>query len=162
MEVTEKAMVNIDWAVPIDELTMGEEDPGEVAPRYWIPLAIEKQTPQAFWDALITVKKPIPIDEGDMNDAVPWWQLYGTSKSNMIKARDHAEMKGIDPDEKLDERLARENDFGSSEHAENRKRFEKAKRDAEREKRKRAAEKSRKISKALLGECREVSVRGFR
>lgn len=136
-----------------------ENEYGEIAPRFWVPIVIGKQAPQAFWNELVRSNEPKPEDEGDLNGAMPWWECYESKSSNILKPREHPKIEGIDPDENPNERLARENDYGSNHHTENRKRLEKAKRDAEREKRKRAQEKSRKISKALsCGVNREASV----
>lgn len=156
-----RANVGIKLPVPIAELTAVGKDEhyGEIAPRYWAPIVIGNQAPQTFWDELVKSKEPPPDHEGDLDGAVPWWQLYQTNEGRLLEPRKQPEISGIDPDENRNERLARENDFGSDRHAENRKAFEKAKKDADREKRKRAQEKSRKISKMLpQGEDREVYV----
>ena len=144
------------WGIPNEQVSppedadLAEKDLtiGEVAPRYWIPVVIGKQAPRTFWNELVNSKEPESLDEDDLNDAKPWWELYQVKDGNFLRPCEHPEIKGIDPDENQDERLARENDFGSAKHTDNRKRTEKAKRDAQRERRKRAQEKARKISES--------------
>lgn len=159
MDVIDESLVGQTWAVPVDELTAITGEYGEIAPRYWIPIVIGKKAPQTFWNELMKSNEPGPAEQGDLNGAMPWWELYEANDGNILEPCKHPKIEGVDPDESRDERLARENDFGSDQHTENRKRLERAKRDAEREKRKRALEKSRKIAKKLPpGENREVSV----
>jgi hypothetical protein len=156
-DAAEDAIVGLDTTVPRKELTAMSDAYPEVAPRYWIPIVIGNEAPQTFWNELLKSTEPKPTDEGDLDGAMPWWELYESSTGNLLKVREQPKIEGVDPDETRNERLARENDLGSDRHTENRKNFEKAKRDAEREKRRRAQEKSRKISKALsLGENREA------
>ena len=150
--------IGVTKTVPIEELTAAGGAYGEIAPRYWVPIVIGNQAPQTFWNELLKSTEPKPTDEGDLDGAMPWWELYESSTGNLLKVREQPKVAGMDPDENQNERLKRENDLGSDHHAANRKNFEKAKRDADREKRKRAQEKSRKISQALsLGENREAS-----
>ena len=120
----------------------------EIAPRYWIPIVIGKQAPQTFWNELVKSNAPKPFDEGDLEGAKPWWELYEVQGGIILKPCKHPKVIGIDPDESQNERLARENDLGSNHHTENRKRTEKAKRDAQRDRRKRAQEKAQKIAES--------------
>ena len=168
----ERWMVNIDadmcgitdWSVPLGPVAdedgtkytfatkPGEEgfDPmGDLVPRYWIPVVIGRQAPQTFWNDLVKSNAPMPFDEGDLSSAKPWWELYQKQGCNFLRQYVHPEIARIDPDESRDERLARENDRGSNYHTENRKRTEKAKRDAHRERLKKAQEKARKLSETV-------------
>lgn len=120
----------------------------EIAPRYWIPVVVGKQAPQRFWTELVLSEHPKPMDEDDLEGVKPWWEHYEIQGGLFLKSYEPPFIKGIDPDEDSNERVARENDHGSDKHTENRKRFERAKKDAQREKRKRAQEKAKKLSKA--------------
>ncbi|KAI6900099.1 hypothetical protein KC318_g8640 [Hortaea werneckii] len=60
----------------------------------------------------------------------------------MLLRYEHPKITSVDPDEAINERLARQNDFGSAQHSENRRRLEQAKRDVKREKRRKADEKA--------------------
>ena len=122
---------------------------GDPAPRYWIPIAIGKQAPKSFWNDLVSSDEPEPFDENDLVGAKPWWETYQVKGGYFLKHYEQPNILGIDPDESRDERLARENDFGSYQHAENRRRTEKAKIEAQREKRKRAQDKARKVKEML-------------
>ena len=147
MNKIEEDLWGKDWGISLDELTKSsEETVGEIAPRYWTPVVIGEKAPQTFWNELVKSTEPKPLDEGDLDRAKPWWERYHARGGNFLKPCEHPAIKGIDPDETREERLARENDSGSRWHAENRKKTEKAKRDAERDKRKRAQERARKIS----------------
>ena len=119
---------------------------GDPAPRYWIPVVIGKQSPQTFWSELVKSNAPEPFHEGDLDDAKPWWELYEIQGGQFLKHLEQPAIEGFDPNETSNEKLARENDLGANHHTENRKRTERAKRDAQREKRRRAQEKARKFS----------------
>ncbi|KAK3725501.1 hypothetical protein LTR37_000471 [Vermiconidia calcicola] len=156
----EEDMCGKDWSIPAAELSTGNDGKvgvvargkgpplGEIAPRYWIPVIVGRQAPQTFWNDLVKSDEPKPMDEGDLDSAKPWWERFKNKECNTLVPLDHPEVKGIDPDENTNERLARENDRGSNYHTENRKSAEKAKRDTQRERRKRAQEKARKISES--------------
>jgi len=121
---------------------------GEIAPRYWGPQVVGTDSPNLFWKKLTSSQTPKPVHEGDIDVAKPWWCRYASNETCFLTPREHPEVKRVDPDEKEQERVARENDYGSLHHAENRKRVERAKRDAQRERRIRANEKARKLSEA--------------
>ncbi|KAK3705009.1 hypothetical protein LTR37_013526 [Vermiconidia calcicola] len=156
----EEDMCGKDWSIPEAELSTGDDGKvgvvargkgpllGEIAPRYWIPVIVGRQAPQTFWNDLVKSDEPKPMDEEDLDSAKPWWERFKNKECNTLVPLDHPEIKGIDPDENTNERLARENDRGSNYHTENRKSAEKAKRDSQRERRKRAQEKARKISES--------------
>ena len=119
----------------------------ELAPRNWIPVILGTKSPQAFWEEVKNAEYPGPFDIGDLIGVKPWWTLYRDNTSSALKPYVHPELRGPDPDEMQHERLARENDFGSAHHSENRKRTENAKRDAKRDQRKRAQQKADAIRK---------------
>lgn len=121
---------------------------GELAPRYWKPVAIGSESPNMFWGNMLKSKESTPVDSDDLKDVQPWWYRY-VAESCFLLPRDHPSIDGVDPDEKEHERLARQNDKGSLHHAENRKQLERAKRDAQRQRRIRAAEKARKYSEGI-------------
>ena len=164
MDRIEEEMVGKVWGVSMKDVTRDgvtfyfAPDPkdkelsiqGDIAPRYWIPVVIGRQAPQTFWKELVESKAPEPFDDGDLDGTRPWWELYAVpgSECTFLKHYEEPEMRGIDPDENLNERLARENDHGANQHTENRKRLEKAKRDAQRERRLKAQAKARKISES--------------
>ena len=151
MDVIDADLVGQTWAVPVQELTAISGEYGEIAPHYWIPIIIGNQAPQTFWNEVIKSNEPLPAEEGDLDGAMPWWELYEVKDGNLLEPCKHPKIEGIDPDESLNDRLARETDFGSAQHAANKKRLEKAKIDAEREQRRRDKEKARKLAKSLPG-----------
>lgn len=119
---------------------------GDVAPRCWAPIVVGQEAPQTFWTKLVKSDEPEPIDKEDLVDVKPWWDMYQTRDSCALRQYDHPKIEGVSPTETQRERLARENDNGSLHHAENRRKAEIAKKDADRERRKRAMEKARKLS----------------
>nr|POE85164.1 hypothetical protein CFP56_67322 [Quercus suber] len=132
-----------DFTVLIEEVEMAASD---IAPRYWMPNAYGKQAPQVFWNETIR-SYPKPLDEDDFKSAVPWWERYETPVSLLLKPYPTPFVVGIDPDESINERLARENDNGSASHAQNRVQFERAKRDATEAQRKKLRAKERRLEK---------------
>ena len=156
-EATDGTQVGPTESIAVAELTAVISEYGEIAPHNWVPIVIGKTAPQTFWNELVKSNEPGPDQEGDLEGAMPWWELYDSKDGNILKPREHPILEGVDPDETRNERLARENDYGSNEHTENRKRLEKAKRDTEKEKRRRAQEKAHKLSKRPPhGENRQV------
>ncbi|KAK5122593.1 hypothetical protein LTR85_003856 [Meristemomyces frigidus] len=127
-------------------------DTDEVIPRYWIPIAfprnVEQGTswaPQTFWNEIIN-SSPQPMHEGDLDGVRPWWEQAKAPDSIFLRPYTPPVIKGIDPDENQNERFARENDHGADQHAQNRKRTELAKRDAQRKRREKQDEKVRKFA----------------
>jgi L-amino acid N-acyltransferase YncA len=149
-------MVGKTWGVDTDQIDVSDLetnpdsgiDLGEIAPRYWVPIVIGNKAPKTFWHEQVTSEKPKPYDDDDLEGAKPWWELYQSRGSAILKPWIHPEIEGVDPNETRDERLARENDSGSNFHTENRKKKEKAKKDADREKKKLAQEKAQKMHKS--------------
>ncbi|OTA29931.1 hypothetical protein BTJ68_10218 [Hortaea werneckii EXF-2000] len=122
------------------EITKCVED---IVPSYWIPHGFPGSSSlQAFWEEVSNSKHPEPVEESDLDGVHPWWECLQPYHNMMLLRHEHPEISSVDPDETIDERLARENDFGSAQHSENRRRLERAKRDAKREKRKKADEKT--------------------
>lgn len=161
MSKTDEELCGKQWSVQVDPVTitdgtkfyfatMQEGLPlmGDLAPRYWIPVVIGKQAPQTFWNELVRSSEPKPLDEEDLSGVKPWWEMYQVQGGSFLKQMEHPPITGISPDESTNDRIARENDYGSNTHTENRKRTEKAKRDAQRERRRKAQEKVRKISES--------------
>lgn len=124
--------------------------PSDLAPRSWIPVSFGDESVESFWDNMKNPnnKKPKCCDEGDLVGVEPWWTTYEDATSIILKPCPPPEIKGIDPRESSDERLARENDQGSHTHAENRKRTEIAKKEAKRERAKKKQEKFENLFKA--------------
>lgn len=166
----ESAMAGSNWKVPQSDLVAPDgqtyyfaPDPkrgdlliqGDPAPRDWVPLFIGTESPKMFWSKLIASKTPPPVDEGDLDGVKPWWETYVNSYSCSVKPCEHPADNGVQPTETQQEKFRRENDNGSLHHAENRKRAEIAKKDADREKRKKAMEKAKKLS-VPAGPSREV------
>lgn len=124
----------------------------EAIPRYWVPIAFPlnvkeriSMAPQTFWNNIISKDStPDPMDKGDLDNAEPWWKLLDGPNSSLLQRCPTPEIKGISPDENLDERLARENDDGADKHAQNRINTERAKQDAKRARLERAEAKARK------------------
>lgn len=162
MNKIDEEMCGKTWAIPMNDVTVEgitfyfAPDPkkqhllimGEPAPQYWKPIVIDRQAPLSFWRNIVKSNDPQPVDEDDLKDVMPWWQLHQVKGGYFLQHYEQPLVTGIDPDEDLNERLARENDFGSDQHTQNRKRTEKAKRDAQRDRRLRAQEKARKISES--------------
>jgi len=161
MDKIVQELCGITVSIPHEDLTLSDgsvryfaPDPkmkdlllmGDVAPRYWAPIVIGNQAPQTFWNDLLKSNEPEPLDEGDLNGSKPWWDLYHVKGGNFLRPAVHPAITGIDPDEALDERLARENDNGSLQHTQNRISRDKAKRDAQRQRREKAAERARKFN----------------
>ena len=155
----EEEMVGKKWAISENDFTTPDgttyyfaPDPanmdlliqGDAAPRYWVPIVIGKLSPSTFWAGLIKAP-PTPFDADDLAGARPWWETYADASGSSLQPYEHPIVKGIDPRESQRERLLRENDYGSTQHAENRKQAEKAKIDATNERRKKAEEKAKKL-----------------
>lgn len=115
----------------------------DIVPTYWIPHGFPGSSSlQAFWKDVSNSKHPEPVEESDLDGVRPWWECLQPYHNMMLLRYEHPSITSVDPDETLDERLARENDLGSAQHSENRRRLERAKRDAKREKRRKADEKT--------------------
>lgn len=154
MDKIEEDMHNIDWKLPMHDIEVRDTkyyfapNPkkhdltlmGEPVPRYWIPTTMGRQAPQTFWSDLVKSEEPQPVDEDDLVDVKPWWEHLPSAQCHFLRPYVQPWIKGIDPDESIEERIARENDNGSSRHAENRRRTERAKQTAKRDSRKRALE----------------------
>ncbi|TKA23802.1 hypothetical protein B0A50_07084 [Salinomyces thailandicus] len=136
----------------------------ELVPPYWVPRELANMSPQTFWNKNSEPRDPAPVDEGDLDSARPWWQLLQPVESslNMALPHDHPNIKGIDPDEKLNERLARENDYGSAQHTKNRFRLEAAKQQARRNERRKGEEKAKKFEARHHGMRHEPIKPGIR
>ncbi|KAK6441990.1 hypothetical protein LTR95_001776 [Oleoguttula sp. CCFEE 5521] len=106
--------------------------PNEVAPRYWVPTKIDRQSPKLFWSALAQSTDVKPIDEVDLLNQHPFWTLFKDDKSAFLADHEHPVVAGPDPDENENERLARENDLGSGRVAEAKLATERAKLEARR------------------------------
>ncbi|KAK5111475.1 hypothetical protein LTR62_004927 [Meristemomyces frigidus] len=122
------------------------KDDQEFAPRSWAPLVIDNKAPHTFFKDLMASNNPSPLNEQDLHGARPWWELYKSRDASLLLPYVHPNIAGADPDESLEERLAREADHGASAHTENRKRFEKAKRVAAAEKKARLEACGKKAS----------------
>ncbi|KAI6884820.1 hypothetical protein KC360_g4019 [Hortaea werneckii] len=115
---------------------------GDIVPSYWIPHGFPGSASlQAFWEDVSSSKHPGPVEESDLDGVLPWWIRLQPYHNMMLLRYEHPIITSVDPGETFDERLARENDLGSAQHSENRRRLERAKRDAKREKRRKADEK---------------------
>lgn len=160
LDRTEEEMVGKVWAVSQNDIVgldgktyyfapdLNDKDlliQGEIAPQYWSPVVIGKDSPTTFWINLINSKSPEPQDEGDLVGVRPWWERYEAG-DNTLRPIEHPIIVGIQPGETEQLRLRRENDQGSLYHTENRQRLEVAKVQAERERRRKAMEKARKLS----------------
>lgn len=148
MERTEKEMAGIEWSIPQNDHVAPDgktyyfaPDPkneyrliqGAVAPRYWTPVIIGNMSASTFWTRLVGSEKPKTCQEGDLDGARPWWEMYHGSAACTLIPYQQPKIQGIDPKETSEERLKRENDLGSLHHADNRKRAERAKIEAERD-----------------------------
>jgi len=148
LQKVDKGLRGLTLGVPMEDVTLSDGNIlqfacesndkgvlllGDAAPRYWLPRAIGKQAPQAFWREIVASNAPKPVDEDDLKGVKPWWDLYQTKESAFLQPVVQPSVKGVDPDETTDERLARENDNGSDRHTQNRKRTETAKRELQRE-----------------------------
>lgn len=121
---------------------------GDVVPRYWIPTQMDDYPLDLFWAGHIRADKPKPVDEGDLEGAKPWWKTYQDKECSMLRPLKHPEITRVDPDENEAERLARENDNGGDNAAENRVATEKAKRLANRKRTLAKRDKAHKFSGA--------------
>ncbi|GAB1743555.1 hypothetical protein NU219Hw_g485t1 [Hortaea werneckii] len=122
----------------------------DIVPSCWIPHGfLGSASPQAFWEDISSSKHPEPVEEGDLDGACPWWDRIRPYHNVMLLRYEHPEITTVDPDETIDERLARQNDFGSAQHSENRRRLEQAKKNAKREKRRKADEKTLAMNPSL-------------
>lgn len=157
MDRIDEEMVGKDWEIPMIDIQAegitlhfapSPKDKqkaivGDAAPRYWIPIVIDKVAPQTFWNELMRSQEPKPVDDGDLDDVKPWWELYQTPDCSILKHYQPPYIKGIDPDESEVERLARESDFGGHRRMENKARFQKAKKAAELKRKQKAEERAR-------------------
>ncbi|KAK4545344.1 hypothetical protein LTR36_003524 [Oleoguttula mirabilis] len=148
----DEEMCGMTREIPTEEATAASE---EAIPRYWIPIAFPRNVgagtsmaPQTFWNDIIK-SAPKPMDENDLDGARPWWEQLKAPGSIFLQPYLSPSIDGIDPDENTDERLARENDHGADQHAQNRRRFELAKRSVQRERKKKVEEKARKFGEGL-------------
>ncbi|RMY22362.1 hypothetical protein D0867_02764 [Hortaea werneckii] len=115
----------------------------DIVPSCWIPHGFPgSASPQAFWEDISSSKHPEPVEESDLDGVCPWWDRLQPYHNMMLLRYEHPKITSVDPDETIDERLARQNDFGSAQHSENRRRLERTKKDAKREKRRKADEKA--------------------
>lgn len=146
----DEKMCGVTRGVPTDEVAAVSD---EVAPQYWdltvMGGPLLRQSPQTFWNEIIRSDAPKPMHDGDLDGVKPWWQHYKAPESIFLKPYSHPNIKGIDPDENQNEKLARENDYGADQHAQNRKRLEAAKRDKQHEKRIKTQEKARKFRESV-------------
>ncbi|KAG9191544.1 hypothetical protein G6011_10278 [Alternaria panax] len=77
---------------PPDTFTEGKE----LAPRYWLEVKIGGESLREVWKGLINPEKePKPLDENDVVDYLPWWELY----------EDVVYTEIIDDDEGQDQRI---------------------------------------------------------
>ncbi|KAK4505616.1 hypothetical protein PRZ48_003579 [Zasmidium cellare] len=128
---------------------------GDMIPRYWIPSTFGRQDPQTFWVDIARSNAPKPHDEGDLLGVSPWWEVLAQGQE-FLPEYPAPHIAGIDPDESLEERLARENDQGGHKHAENRRNFVLASRQADREKKERQRERTKKL---LTKQCNSDRLR---
>lgn len=145
------------WSIhqEIDSASLAHSE--ELVPRYWVPLVIGRQGSRTFWNDLLNSRVPLPVDDDDLNGVMPWWDRYLSEDNEcvLLKAAANPEIRGIDPDETLDERLARENDGGSAFHAQNRRRREAAKRKAQQGRKKGTGQKLQKYAEQTAGTYKE-------
>ncbi|KAK5705892.1 hypothetical protein LTR17_021267 [Elasticomyces elasticus] len=134
---------------PMSEKILSTID--ECVPREWIPSIIDNQPPKTFIRDLLASKEPAPDDPLDLQDFKPWWDLYQDPASFFLLAYTQPTISGVDPDETLQERLLRENDYGCGNYAENMKRTEKAKQEAAKEAKREQRWKAEKRAKAQVG-----------
>ncbi|OCL09754.1 hypothetical protein AOQ84DRAFT_403705 [Glonium stellatum] len=55
---------------------------GEVAPRFWIPTAIDAESPQNFW-RMYQSRAPAPLSDCDLTEQ-PWWETYTSPTSAIL------------------------------------------------------------------------------
>lgn len=103
---------------------------GEAVPRYWVPQTIESKTAKCFWKDYLRCEEPKPVDEEDLVDVQPWWQMYQANGCSFLAHHAHPHVVGPDPTETEDERLKRENDLGSNGVREAKRAYEQAKKAA--------------------------------
>ncbi|KAI5367520.1 Putative acyl-CoA N-acyltransferase [Septoria linicola] len=117
---------------------------GEIVPRYWIRDHYYGRVPLAtFFDENLKSIYPRPVDDEDLVGAKPWWETVVRGGS-FLKPCDTHDHRGVDPDEGCNEKLRRQCDFGSQHAADNKKRYELAKRGITEAKQRREAEKEAK------------------
>jgi hypothetical protein len=52
-------------------------DAKELAPRYWLEVKVGDESLREVWKDLVNPEKePKPLDESDLVDYLPWWELY--------------------------------------------------------------------------------------
>lgn len=108
----------------------------DMAPRYWKPTPDETFvgfSTASFWREVCASETPLPVDPGDLNSAVPWWETYLMPDRLFLKQPSSPSVSGVDPDESSKEREAREKDQGSDWHIATCKHAARAKNDAKRE-----------------------------
>jgi hypothetical protein len=58
---------------PPDTFTQGKE----LAPRFWLEVKVGGESLRGVWKDLVnSEKEPKPLDENDLTDYLPWWELY--------------------------------------------------------------------------------------
>lgn len=69
----------------------------EVAPRYWLEVKIEGDNLRENWQKLVTTKsEPELVDENDVVDYLPWWELYeDVIYEETIDASDNRDQKRL-------------------------------------------------------------------
>ncbi|KAF2162185.1 hypothetical protein M409DRAFT_27563 [Zasmidium cellare ATCC 36951] len=117
---------------------------GDMIPRYWIPSTFGRQDPQTFWEELVRSNAPEPLDDKDLQGVRPWWELLSQGQEFLPEVS-HPDIAGIDPDESFEERLAREHDQGGHKHVENRRNYLLATKQADREKKERQKQRTKKL-----------------
>ncbi|GIZ46460.1 hypothetical protein CKM354_000958600 [Cercospora kikuchii] len=114
---------------------------GDIVPHYWVRPHFFGGIPlSTFFQDNINSNAPPPVDNEDLVGAQPWWVrvVRGGSFLEPCKTHDH---KGMSPDESALETMHRQSDFGSQFAADNKRRYELAKRGLTDEKVKRRAER---------------------
>lgn len=122
---------------------------GDIIPHHWLPETWGRQPPQLFWQEILKSTAPAPEDPEDLVGVRPWWELV-VRGGNFLPGIEAPKIEGIDPSETKEERLKRESDFGSDQHAENRIRFERAKMHNRQDHQKRKNEKAKKVTAAKV------------
>jgi hypothetical protein len=100
---------------------------------------------EVFWAKHIEERQADPTDFDDMMQMPPWWRTYRDGQAPTLLPLIQPTINGVDPEESTEERTRREADQGSMHHAENRKRYEKAKQDKQRDRKIKAAEKVERL-----------------
>ncbi|KAK4631157.1 hypothetical protein CLAFUW4_02959 [Fulvia fulva] len=135
---------------PSDEaVSSGAEQPmGDMCPSYWIPVVFRRISPQQHWEEIL-LSTPAPEDKDDLRDVRPYWETLPRG-AHFFPVVEFPAITGVDPDENAMEKLKREHDMGSGQHAENRKNFERAKAAAKNEKQRLKAQKKAHITAKVI------------